>query len=86
MSNNTLLNRRVSMRGFALLYILLIVFGKFIRWTIMYGTLIGASKGWGYPEHIINDPFSFQFFGFDEVTEGDLGIGANGYSIFKIFW
>lgn len=86
MPKRTLLNRRVSMHGFAVIYILLIVLGKFIRWTVMYSTLIGMSKGHGYPDHIINDPFSFQFFGIDEVAEGDIGIGTNGYSIFKIFW
>ena len=86
MSNESLLKKKVNMENFFFIYVILIIVGKIVRWTIMKDTLINYSKGWGYPTHIINDPFSFQLFGLEEVSEGDIGLGSNIYSMFKIFW
>lgn len=67
-----------------LLLIFCVLVGKLVRWTIMKDSLINMSKGWGYPLHILNDPWSWAFFGFDEISEGDIGQGDNVYTFFKI--
>ncbi|MCD7778212.1 MAG: hypothetical protein LUH47_06900 [Clostridiales bacterium] len=69
-------------RDFLLLYPLLIVIGKIVRWTIMKVSLVNLSKGWGYPDVIVNGNWSWQFFGIDELIEGDIGQGGNIYSFF----
>lgn len=69
-----------------LLYPVLIVIGKIVRWTLMRRTLIGMSKGWGYVDPIINGEWSFELFGMDELSEGDIGQGDNLYTVMRVFW
>ena len=63
---------------------LFIIIGKIVRWTLMKRTLVNMSKGWGYPAIILNGPWSFQFFGLDELSEGDIGQGDNVFTFFKV--
>ena len=63
---------------------LFIIIGKIVRWTLMKPTLVNMSKGWGYPAIILNGPWSFQFFGLDELSEGDIGQGDNVFTFFKV--
>lgn len=71
-------------RLFLCFYPLLIIIGKVVRWTIMRGTLIRNSIGWTYPEHVINDPWTWEFFGTEELSRGDIGLGGNIYTFFKV--
>ena len=80
------LGMRVDSRVLIALFPLLIILGKVVRWTVMYGTLINYSKGWGWVEPIIQGDWSWQFFGLEEVTEGDIGQGDNVISFFKALW
>ena len=86
MSNESLLKKKVNMENFFFIYVILIIVGKIVRWTFMKRNIVDMSKGWGYPSFIINYPLSFQFFGIEEATEGDIGVGSNVFSIFRVFW
>ncbi len=77
---------KLDMKQLLLLYPLLIIAGKIVRWTIMRGTLVGMSKGWGYPDLIMNGDWSIEFFGADELADGDIGQGDNIYTVLRFFW
>ena len=81
-----LLDRKLDSRVLIALYPVLILLGKVVRWTIMKGTLVGFSKGWGWIDPIMNGGWSWQFFGMDELVEGDVGTGDNTFTFFKFFW
>lgn len=80
------LGMRVDSRVLIALFPVLIVLGKVIRWTVMRGTLINYSKGWGWVEPIIQGDWDWQFFGLEEVAEGDIGLGDNVITFFKALW
>lgn len=80
------LGMRVDSRVLIALFPVLIILGKVVRWTVMYGTLINYSKGWGWVDPIMQGDWSWQFFGLEEVTEGDIGQGDNVISFFKALW
>ena len=42
--------------------------------------------GLGLVEPIMNNGWSWQFFGVEELTEGDIGLGDNAITFFKAFW
>ena len=63
---------------------LFIIIGKIVRWTLMKRTLVNMSKGWGYPDAILNGPWTFEFFGLDELSEGNIGQGDNVFTFFKV--
>ena len=63
---------------------LFIIIGKIVRWTLMRGSLVNFSKGWAYPDAILNGPWSFEFFGLDELSEGNIGQGDNVFTFFKV--
>lgn len=75
---------KLSAKSLILLYPVFILIGKIVRWTIMYGTLIGFSKGWGAVEPILHDPFQFQFFGMEEIMATSSDSWGNAIAIFKI--
>lgn len=77
---------RVDSRVLIALFPVLIILGKVVRWTVMRGTLINYSKGWGWVEPIMQGDWSWQFFGLEEVAEGDIGQGNNVISFFKALW
>ena len=81
-----ILGMRVDSRVLIALFPVLIVLGKVVRWTVMRGTLINYSKGWGWVEPIMQGDWSWQFFGLEEVAEGDIGQGDNVISFFKALW
>ncbi|MFV0341446.1 MAG: hypothetical protein ACK5JH_00940 [Anaerocolumna sp.] len=67
------------------LFPLLILLGKLIRWTIMKGTLINLSKGWGYLDDINYGAFQIQLFGWDEIVDGgDSDAAGNAIAVFKL--
>lgn len=80
------LGMRVDSRVLIALFPVLIILGKVVRWTVMYGSLINYSKGWGWVEPIMHGDWSWQFFGLEEVAEGDIGQGDNVISFFKALW
>lgn len=80
------LGMRVDSRVLLALFPVLIILGKVVRWTVMRGTLINYSKGWGWVEPIMQGDWSWQFFGLEEVTEGDIGQGDNVVTFFKALW
>lgn len=81
-----ILGMKIDSRVLIAFYPLLIMLGKIVRWTIMRGTLINNSKGWGWVEPIMQNGWSWQFFGVEELTEGDIGQGDNVITFFKVFW
>ena len=81
-----ILGMRVDSRVLIALFPVLIVMGKAVRWTVMRGTLINYSKGWGWVDPIMRGDWSWQFFGLEEVTEGDIGQGDNVITFFKALW
>lgn len=82
----SILDAQIDARVLLVLYPLLLILGKIVRWTIMRGTLVNMSKGWGWIDPITEGNWSWQFFGLDELTEGDIGQGDNVYTFFKFFW
>ena len=84
MSLDILKRVRFKSRQFILLVPLFILIGKLVRWTLMKSTLVNMSKGWAYPDAILNGPWSFSFFGIDELVEGNIGQGDNAITFFKI--
>ena len=81
-----MLGMRVDSRVLLALFPVLIILGKVVRWTVMRGTLINYSTGWGWVEPIMRGDWSWQFFGLEEVTEGDIGLGDNVITFFKALW
>lgn len=81
-----ILEAQFDARVFLVLYPALILLGKVVRWTIMRATLINMSKGWYWIEPITEGDWSWQFFGLEELSEGDIGQGDNVYTFFKFFW
>ncbi|OUO46569.1 hypothetical protein B5F79_06505 [Olsenella sp. An285] len=77
---------RVDSRVLIALFPMLIILGKVVRWTVMRGTLINYSKGWGLVEPIMQGDWNWQFFGLEEVTEGNIGQGDNVITFFKALW
>lgn len=77
---------RVDSRVLIALFPVLIILGKIVRWTVMYGTLISYSWGRGWVEPIMQGDWSWQFFGLEEVVEGDIGVGDNVLTFFKALW
>lgn len=77
-------NYKLSTKSLILFYPLFIIIGKIIRWTIMFDTLIRFSNGWGAIEPIISNPFTFQFFGMDEIMATNSDSWGNAIAIFKI--
>lgn len=77
-------NYTLSSKSLILLYPLFVVIAKVIRWTIMYGTLISFSKGWGAVDPIVKNEFNFQFFGIDEIMATNSDSWGNAIAIFKI--
>lgn len=84
--NYPFLGMKIDSRLLIAFFPLLIILGKIVRWTVMRGTLINYSKGWGWVEPIMNNGWSWQFFGVEELTEGDIGQGDNVITFFKAFW
>ncbi|MFI3213063.1 MAG: hypothetical protein R3Y24_06945 [Eubacteriales bacterium] len=74
--NTNILNRMVDSRLILLFFPLLTIIGKVVRWTIMRGTLINLSKGWGYVDVIVNQTVTFHFFEMEDVLEGSSGSDA----------
>ena len=81
-----ILSMRVDSRVLIALFPVLIILGKIVRWTVMYGTLISYSWGRGWVEPIMQGDWSWQFFGLEEVVEGDIGVGDNVLTFFKALW
>lgn len=81
-----ILGMKIDSRILIAFYPLLIILGKIVRWTIMRGTLINYSKGWGWVDPIIQNGWNWQFFGVEELTEGDIGQSDNVITFFKAFW
>ena len=81
-----ILGMKIDSRLLIAFYPLLIILGKVVRWTVMRGTLINYSKGWGWVEPIMHNGWNWQFFGVEELTEGDIGLGDNVITFFKAFW
>ena len=77
-------NYTLSSKSLILLYPLFVLIAKIVRWTIMFGTLISFSKGWGVIDPIINEPFQFQFFGINEIMATSSDSWGNAIAIFKI--
>lgn len=77
---------KIDSRLLIAFYPLLIILGKIVRWTIMTATLIDYSKGWSWVDPIMHNGWSWEFFGVDELTEGDIGQGDNVITFFKVFW
>ena len=77
-------NYKLSSKSLILLYPVFMIIGKIIRWTIMYGTLVAMSKGWGAVDPIINNPFEFQFFGINEIMATNSDSWGNAIAIFQI--
>lgn len=77
-------NYKLSSKSLILLYPVFMIIGKIIRWTIMYGTLVAMSRGWGVVDPIINDKFQFQFFGVEEIMATSSDSWGNAIAIFKI--
>ncbi len=84
MSLDILKRVRFKSRQFILLVPLFILIGKLVRWTLMKSTLVDMSQGHGYPDAILNRPWSFSLFGIDELVEGNIGQGDNVITFFKI--
>ena len=80
------LGMRVDSRVLIALFPVLIILGKVVRWTVMRGTLVNYSTGWGWVDSIMQGDWSWQLFGIEEVTEGDIGLGDNVITFFKAFW
>lgn len=76
----------LDLQQLLVLYPFLLLIGKIVRWTIMRGTLLNMSKGWGYVDPIMHGEWSFQLFGAEELAEGDIGQGDNIYTVLRIFW
>ena len=81
-----ILGMRVDSRVLIALFPVLIILGKVVRWTVMRDTLIDYSKGWGWVDPIMQNDWSWQFFGLEEVVEGDIGLGDNVITFFKALW
>ena len=80
------LGMRVDSRVLIALFPVLIILGKVVRWTIMRGTLVDYSQGRGWVELIMQGGWNWQFFGLEEVAEGDIGQGDNVITFFKALW
>lgn len=81
-----ILGMKIDSRILIAFYPLLIVLGKIVRWTIMRGSLVNFSAGWAWVDPIMHNGWSWQFFGVEELTEGDIGLGDNVLTFFKAFW
>ena len=81
-----ILGMRVDSRVLIALFPVIVILGKVVRWTVMRGTLISYSQGKGWVEPIMQGDWSWQFFGLEEVAEGDIGLGDNVITFFKALW
>lgn len=79
-------NYILDLQQLLVLYPFLILVGKVVRWTIMRDTLVNMSKGWGYTDPIMYGEWNLQFFGAEELAEGDIGQGDNIYTVLRVFW
>lgn len=81
-----ILGMKIDSQVLLALFPLLIILGKIVRWTVMRGTLVNFSQGWDWVDPIMNNGWSWQFFGVEELTEGDIGQGDNVITFFKALW
>lgn len=81
-----ILGMKIDSRVLLAFFPLLIILGKIVCWTVMRGTLVNLSQGWSWVEPIMKNGWSWQFFGVEELTEGDVGLGDNVITFFKAFW
>ncbi|MFI3326690.1 MAG: hypothetical protein R3Y35_11050 [Clostridia bacterium] len=82
---NNILNSTIDAKNILLFFPLLVIIGKFVRWTLMYGTLVSMSKGWGYVSGILYGNYSFTFLGINDLINGSPGEDTNMYIFFKAF-
>ncbi|MFI3326635.1 MAG: hypothetical protein R3Y35_10765 [Clostridia bacterium] len=82
---NNMLNSTIDAKNILLIYPLLVIMGKVVRWTIMVETLINYSKGWGYIDDILYYNYDFTFLGVNDLLNGSHGEDTNMYIFFKIF-